>query len=85
MFFVMSLRLSDHKVLHNIASSSSLFRFRADFLAFFTGELEIRGRRRGQERERGPRPTFAHCAHAQIPDSDGVMMLLQSTSSSRPS
>ena len=27
MFFVMSLRLSDHKVLHNIASSSSFFRF----------------------------------------------------------
>ena len=25
MFFVMSLRLSDHKVLHNIASSSSFF------------------------------------------------------------
>ena len=35
MFFVMSLRLSDHKVLHNIASSSSFFRFRSDFLAFF--------------------------------------------------
>ena len=35
MFFVMSLRLSDHKVLHNIASSSSFFRFRLDFLAFF--------------------------------------------------
>ena len=34
-FFVMSLRLSDHKVLHNIASSSSFFRFRTDFLAFF--------------------------------------------------
>ena len=34
MFFVMSLRLSDHKVLHNIASSSS-FRFRSDFLAIF--------------------------------------------------
>ena len=34
MFFVMSLRLSDHKVLHNIASSS-FFRFRSDFLAFF--------------------------------------------------
>ena len=31
MFFVMSLRLSDH----NIASSSSFFRFRSDFLAFF--------------------------------------------------
>ena len=26
---------SDHKVLHNIASSSSFFRFRSDFLAFF--------------------------------------------------
>ena len=33
--FVMSLRLSDHKVLHNIASSSSFFRFRSDFLVFF--------------------------------------------------
>ena len=27
--------LSDHKVLHNIASSSNFFRFRSDFLAFF--------------------------------------------------
>ena len=36
MFFVMSLCLSDHRVLHdNIASSSSFFRFRTDFLAFF--------------------------------------------------
>ena len=35
-FFVMSLRLSDHKVLHNIASSSSFFQFHLDFLAFFT-------------------------------------------------
>ena len=35
MFFVMNLRLSDHKVLHNIASSSSFFRFRSDFLFFF--------------------------------------------------
>ena len=35
MFFVMSLRLSDHKVLHNITSSSSFFRFRSDFPAFF--------------------------------------------------
>ena len=35
MFFVMSLRLSDRMVLHNIASSSSFFRFRSDFLAFF--------------------------------------------------
>ena len=34
-FFVMSLRLPDHKVLHNIASSSSFFLFRSDFLAFF--------------------------------------------------
>ena len=32
----MSLHLSDNKVLHNIASSSSFFfRFRSDFLAFF--------------------------------------------------
>ena len=36
MFFVMSLCLSDHKVLHNIASSSSFFRFHSDFLAFCT-------------------------------------------------
>ena len=34
MFFVMSLRLSDHKVLHNIAPSSSFFRFCSNFLAF---------------------------------------------------
>ena len=34
LFFVMSLNLSDHKVLDNIASSSSFFRFRSDFLAF---------------------------------------------------
>ena len=34
MFFVTSLRLSDHKVLHNITSSSSCFQFRLDFLAF---------------------------------------------------
>ena len=33
MFFVISLRLSDHKAIHNIASSSS-FLFRSDFLAF---------------------------------------------------
>ena len=33
-FFVLNLRLSGHKVLHNIASSSSLFRFHSDFLAF---------------------------------------------------
>ena len=36
MFFVTSLRLSDHKVLQNIASSSSFFRFRSDFLVFFS-------------------------------------------------
>ena len=35
MFFMMSLRLSDHKMFHNIASSSSFFRFRSDFLPFF--------------------------------------------------
>ena len=35
MFFAMSLRLSDHNVIHNIASSSSFFRFRSDFLVFF--------------------------------------------------
>ena len=34
LFFVMSLHLLDHKVLHNIASSSSFFQFRSDFLAF---------------------------------------------------
>ena len=32
---MMSLHLSDHKVLHNIASSSIFVRFRTDFLAFF--------------------------------------------------
>ena len=31
------VRLSDHKVLHNIASSSSFFRFRSDFHTFFAG------------------------------------------------
>ena len=35
MFFVMSLRLSDLKVLHNIVSLSKFVRFRSDFLAFF--------------------------------------------------
>ena len=36
MFFLMSLILSDHRVvLHNVASSSSFFRFRSDFPAFF--------------------------------------------------
>ena len=35
MFFLMGLHLSDHKVLHNIASSSIFVRFRTDFLAFF--------------------------------------------------
>ena len=35
-FFVMSVRLSDHKVLHNITSSLSFFQFRVDFLAFLT-------------------------------------------------
>ena len=34
MFFAMSLRLP-HKVLQNIVSSSSFFRIRSDFLAFF--------------------------------------------------
>ena len=34
MFFVMSLRLSDHKVLHNIASSSSFFYFARIFSLF---------------------------------------------------
>ena len=34
MSFVMSQRLSDHKVLHNI-KSSFFFRFCSDFLAFF--------------------------------------------------
>ena len=33
--FAMSLRLSDHQVLQNIASSSSFFRFPLDVLAFF--------------------------------------------------
>ena len=35
MFFVMTLLLSGHNELHNIASSSSFFRFRSDFLVFF--------------------------------------------------
>ena len=35
MFFVMGLRLSDHKVLDDIASSSSFFRFRSDFNTLF--------------------------------------------------
>ena len=35
MFFVMSLHLSDHKMLDNIASSSRFIGFRSDFLAFF--------------------------------------------------
>ena len=33
--FVMSLRLSDHKVLHNIASSSSFFSISLGFSRFF--------------------------------------------------
>ena len=34
-FFVMSLRLSDHMVLHNIASSSSFFSISLGFSRFF--------------------------------------------------
>ena len=34
-FFVISLRLSDLKVLHNIASSSSFLSICSDFLTFF--------------------------------------------------
>ena len=34
-FFVMSLWLSDHKVLHDIAFYQVFFQFRSDFLAFF--------------------------------------------------
>ena len=33
--FVMSLRLSDYKVLHNIASSSSFFSISLEFSRFF--------------------------------------------------
>ena len=33
--FVMSLRLSDHEVLHNIASSSTFFRFSRFFRSYF--------------------------------------------------
>ena len=33
--FMMSLRLSDYRVLHKIPSSSIFFRFHLDFLAFF--------------------------------------------------
>ena len=40
--FLMSLSLSDHKVLHNIASSSSFFRFRSDFIAFFARILNFK-------------------------------------------
>ena len=36
MFFVMSLRLSDHKVLHKIASSSSFFFNFARSFSFFS-------------------------------------------------
>ena len=35
-FFMMSLCLSDHKVLHNVASSSSVFRFRSDHFSLFS-------------------------------------------------
>ena len=35
MFFVMSLRLSDHKVLRDIASSSSFFSISLGFSRFF--------------------------------------------------
>ena len=42
MYVVMSLRLSDHNVSHSIASSSSFFRFRSDFLAFFAGILFLK-------------------------------------------
>ena len=35
MSFVMSLRLADLKVLHNMAFPSGVFLFRSDFLAFF--------------------------------------------------
>ena len=42
MFFVMSLRLCDHLVLHNIASSSSFFRFRSDFFGFFARILYVK-------------------------------------------
>ena len=36
MFFVMSLRLSDHRVLHNISSSSSFFSISLGFSRFFS-------------------------------------------------
>ena len=36
MFFVMSLSLSDHNVLHNIASSSSFFSILLTFSGFFS-------------------------------------------------
>ena len=36
MFFVMSLRLSDHKLLHNIASSSSFFSIPLGFFSLFS-------------------------------------------------
>ena len=36
MFFVMGIRLSDHKVLHNIASSSKVFFDFARIFSFFS-------------------------------------------------
>ena len=42
MIFVMSLNLSDTKVLQNMASSSSFFQFRWDFLAFFARILYLK-------------------------------------------
>ena len=36
MFFVMSLSLSDHRVLHNIASSSNFFSISLGFSRFFS-------------------------------------------------
>ena len=42
MFFVMTLRLSDHtEVLHNIASSSSFFSISLGFSHFFRSYFEL--------------------------------------------
>ena len=42
MFFVMTLRLSDHtEVLHNIASSSSFFSISLGFSRFFRSYFEL--------------------------------------------
>ena len=60
--FVMSLLLSDHKVLHNIASSSSFFRFRF-FRSYFV--LQIFGVKEFNKCEEMRRPLRLRCNHRQ--------------------